>query len=168
MIAPLSSYLLREDRSGLELLAQLVLPDVDAEEEDDSIVQRAIMCSDDAHRPTAEELGSYLPAFNELSDLFAEAYIGMAGNCAGWPDSIEPLPPIATGAAPAALVIGGTLDAQTPLLWSETMANAIGGHFLGSSHEGHTSVFNDESNCVDSIVTTFLLDRLLPGAANCL
>ncbi len=168
VIASLSSYLLRDDRSGLELLAQLLLTEDDAGDDEGSMVERAIMCSDDGHRPSAEELASLLPAFNELSELFAEAYIGMAGNCAGWPESIEPLPLITTGVAPTALVIGGSSDAQTPLVWSELMATAIGGHYLASSHDGHTSVYNQESSCVDNLVTTFLLDGLLPGAADCL
>lgn len=168
LIAPLGSYLLRGDRSGLELLIQLLDPEDDGDEDDDTLIHKAVMCADDAYRPAAAELSALLPVFNARSDLFAEAYIALAGSCAGWPESVEPLSPIATGTAPAALVIGGTSDAQTPLPWSEEMAIAIGGHYLASSHAGHTSVYNGESACVDTIVTTFLLDGLLPGAADCL
>ncbi|MGQ7845847.1 alpha/beta hydrolase [Granulosicoccus sp. 3-233] len=168
LTAPLVSYLMRGDRSGLELLVQLLELDIDDGAEDDTLIHKAILCADDATRPTAEQLSASLPTFNALSDLFAEAYIGQAGSCAGWPESIDPLSPIATGTAPVALVIGGTSDAQTPLVWSEEMARAIGGHYLASSHQGHTSVFNGQNDCVDSIVTTFLLDGLLPGAADCL
>lgn len=167
LIAPLGSYLLRGDRSGLELLIQL-LGSGDDDEDDDTLIHKAVLCADDAYRPTVVQLSASLPTFNAQSDLFAEAYIGLAGSCAGWPESVEPLPPIATGTAPAALIIGGSSDAQTPLEWSEEMAIAIGGHFLASSHAGHTSVFNRESECVDTIVTTFLLEGFLPGAADCL
>jgi len=78
------------------------------------------------------------------------------------------LAPIATNTAPASLVIGGTSDAQTPLLWSTEMAAAIGGYFLASSHAGHTSVFTEQSECVDRLVTDFLLDGQLPNGVDCL
>lgn len=169
LIAPLMVYLQQGDTSGLLALVQLLqTPSAEEDAVDDTTAQKAVMCADDAHRPTAAELINALPRFNAVSDLFAEAYIGQAGTCAGWPESIEPLPVIATGLAPAALVIGGTSDAQTPKAWSEEMADAIGGFYLASSHEGHTSVYNEESECVDAAVTAFLLDGLLPSGTDCL
>ena len=122
----------------------------------------------DAFRPSESDLLANLEEFNLVSDLFAEAFIGLAGSCAGWPESPEPVPLIATGTAPGSLVIGGTSDAQTPIQWSEEMAQSIGGYFLASSHNGHTAVFNDESECVDGIVTSFLVDGQLPTAGDCL
>ncbi len=119
LIAPLMQYLQQGDTSGLQVLVQLLNSpaDVNEDEEDDdddsTTAQNAVLCADDAHRPTVTELTDALPRYNALSDLFAEAYLGQAGVCVGWPESIEPLPLIATGTAPASLVIGGTSDAQT-------------------------------------------------------
>ncbi len=171
LIAPLMQYLQQGDTSGLLVLVQLLNSPSDEDDEgdgDNTTAQNAVMCADDAYRPTTTELLDALPRFNAISDLFAEAYIGQAGVCAGWPEAIEPLAEIATGTAPAALVIGGTSDAQTPIAWSEEMANAIGGYYLASSHDGHTSVYNEESECVDAAVTAFLLDGLLPTGTDCL
>jgi len=109
-----------------------------------------------------------LNTFNTRSDLLAEAYLPLAASCVGWPEAIEPLPLITTRTAPASLVIGGTTDAQTPLIWSDEMAESIGGYFLASSHRGHTAVFSERSACVDDRVVDFLLNDQLPVSGNCL
>lgn len=137
------------------------------EDEDNETAQIAILCADDAFRPSADSLISLLGEFNQISDVFAEAQIPLAGACAGWPAALEPLPPISTNTAPVSLVIGGTTDTQTPIAWSESMAQAIGGVYIRSEHLGHTAVFNDASDCIDTIVEKFLLDGLAPAATEC-
>ncbi len=153
----------------IEQLDELGFFDNEEEEgdEDNETAGVAVLCADDADRPSADTLVSLLGEFNQLSDAFAEAQVAEAGLCAGWPAALEPLPIIATSTAPVSLVIGGTTDAQTPLAWSETMAQSIGGIFIRSEHSGHTSVFNEESDCIDDLVEQFLLDGLAPAATEC-
>ncbi len=172
LVAPLVSYLINDDIQVLEdFVTFLNDQGVQLAEEDDgdgAAAQLAVLCADDAARPTADELDEALQRFNSQSDLFAEASLPLAASCTGWPDAIEPLPIITTRTAPESLVIGGTTDAQTPLAWSEEMATSIGGYYLPSSHDGHTSVFNGRSDCVDEIVVDFLLNNQLPESGDCL
>jgi len=151
--------------------ADIVIPAFTSFEEDElsvEVAQYAVLCTDDPVRPTATDIVGYLEEFNNISDLYAEYSIDVAGRCAGWPESIDPLPTIGTSIAPMSLVIGGTNDTTTPFEWSVDMASAIGGYLLASSHDDHTVVYSGESDCVDDIVTTFLVDGQLPTAGDCL
>ena len=139
----------------------------DDEEEDSTTVEIAVLCADDAHRPTEASLIELAAEFNLISDVFAENIVSQTAECAGWPEALEPLAPIGTGTAPLSLVIGGTTDTNTPLAWSEAMAQAIGGVFIRSEHKGHTSVFNGESECIDNLVEQFLMDGLTPATTEC-
>lgn len=134
---------------------------------DDETMVSAVICADDAFRPTRDSLVNLLGPFNELSDIAAEAQIAQAAICVNWPASLEPLAAIATSTAPLSLVIGGTTDAPTPSAWSKAMAQAIGGFYIRSEHSGHTVVFTNSSACIDSIVEQFLLDGLAPSQTQC-
>ncbi len=155
------------DRFVTQLEALGFLDDEEGDE-DNETAGVAVLCADDAARPDADTLVSLLSEFNQISDAFAEAQVTEAGLCADWPTALEPLPIIATSTAPVSLVIGGTTDAQTPLTWSEKMAESIGGIFIRSEHDGHTSVFNEQSDCIDAMVEQFLLDGLAPADTVCL
>lgn len=128
----------------------------------------AVMCADDAIRPSQSSIVDLLDPFNQVSDIAAEVQIAQAAICTNWPEAINPLPVIASGIAPLSIVIGGTTDAQTPLSWSQEMAQAIGGVFITSDHPGHTVVFNGASSCIDTIVEQFLIDGLAPAETQCL
>lgn len=163
-------YLNSYDVGVLEQFIQLLDAlgqDFEDDDSDGVTAQTAVMCADDAYRPTADELITLLTQMNTVSDPFAEAQLAVAGLCAGWPQAIEPLAPIATSTAPMSIVIGGTTDAQTPVQWSETMAQAIGGTYIRSEHPGHTVVFTDQSECVDDLVEQFLADGLAPAVTQC-
>ncbi len=127
----------------------------------------AVMCADDSSRPTIDSLDALRIQFNVESDLLAETLMINAGMCAGWPESIDPIPPIATNQAPPSLVIGGPSDAQTPLLFAQQMAAAVGGQFLRSEHEGHTTVFSPFNSCTNAAVETYLLTGNLPSTMVC-
>jgi len=127
----------------------------------------AVMCADDPARPTVESLEQVSRDFNQLSDLLAESAVTQSAICAGWPTALDPIPPIATGQAPASIVIGGPTDAQTPLIFAQQMAPAVGGQFLLSQHLGHTVSFQNKSSCVDSNLINFLLDGSLPTTGVC-
>lgn len=141
--------------------------DSEGEGDDSETAEIAILCADDATRYTTDELIGSLEEFNRLSDLFAELQLADLALCSGWPQALEPLSPIAATLAPVSLVIGGTGDAQTPLQWSEQMAQSIGGVFIRSEHDGHTAVFNGESDCVDDLVEEFLIDGVVPVITSC-
>jgi len=172
VIAPLTNYLLTGEREGLAAVADMLGGPPDEAsvppEFDFGITQSAILCADESARPSVADILSYKQELDTASDFLAEILLQQVMYCAGWPEPTEPLAPIATGLAPTSLVVGGTNDTATPIKLSENMANAIGGYFLASSHEGHTAVYEDKSECVDNIATTFLEEGQLPTAGNCL
>jgi len=137
--------------------------DQDDGETDRLTLERAVVCADDATRPRVESLLTNLGALNESSDLFAETILPVAASCVGWPEALDPVADIRTTDAPPSLVIGGTGDVRTPISWAVETADAIGGVFLSSGHQGHTTVFTRENDCVDSIVVDFLLEGTLPA-----
>lgn len=129
----------------------------------------AVICADDAARPNVDLLINELAEFNQISNIFAESAIAdTAAICIGWPEAINPLPPITTSVAPQALVIGGTTDPFTTIQESREMAAAIGGYFIESAHLGHGIVYVDDNQCVDSVATDFLLTGMLPTMTECL
>ena len=166
LLSPLYDYIQTNDISELRDIYQGALSEL-VDTEDDT-AERAVMCADDATRPTANELNTLLADYNQLSDIFAEINISQAGMCSGWPDSLTELPPIATNQAPPALVIGGTTDTLTLSRWSEEMAQSIAGYYLESNHLGHTVAFTGNSSCVDAIAEEFLLTGLQPVESRCL
>ena len=128
----------------------------------------AVLCADDFQRPTIDSLEAILPSHNAESDLFAELYLYTTGVCFGWPESIDPIPFISTNQAPPSLVIGGPTDAQTPLIFAPEMAAAVGGQFLRSDHDGHTTVFSGANQCTESAVEVFLTTGALPTTDHCM
>ena len=66
--------------------------------------------------------------------------------------------------APPILVIGTTRDPATPLAQARALAGALErGRLLVAEGEQHTS-FNNGNECVDGIVTRYLVDRKVPRA----
>lgn len=144
----------------LSLIEELDLDNTD--EESGLTLDTAILCADDAARPDVASLKRQLDTLNESSDVFAEALLPMAAQCVAWPDAIQPLTNIRADNAPVSLVIGGTSDVNTPITWAVEMADAVGGLFLSSNHQGHTTVFTRENPCVESILLDYLLEGNLP------
>ncbi len=169
LIGSLSSYIESRDVSDLEFLDRILGISESAEDNGpvNNTANIAALCADDASRPTVDSLVALGQDFNAASNLLAEAYLRPASNCAGWIEALNPLPTIATNQAPASLVIGGPTDAQTPLVFAEQMAEAVGGHFLRSEHQGHTTVFTGKNACTNRVVETFLLSGQLPSFSVC-
>lgn len=166
LLAPvLIDYILDGDLGPLIELAQAQAAEDDGPllpTGDNATVGVAVLCADDGARPTLDALRELALDLNMRSDVFAEADLALASSCAGWPDAVDPVAPIATDEAPASLVVVGTRDAQTPAQWGLPMAAAIGGRLLVSAHAGHTAVFNGRSACVDAAALGYLLDGTLP------
>ena len=158
-----------------EIFTTINGPDEDPEVTDEEInegddgetVSTALLCADDADRPSVESLLSTLDMFNPISDIFAEDSIAELARCAGWPQALSPLAPIVTNTAPMSIVIGGSNDAVAPIVLSEDLAIAIGAAFLRSDHPGHVSVFLGKSDCVDTVAEAYLLDGTLPAIQEC-
>ena len=165
LLEPLHQYLLTGDISELRNIYEGALGDF--LDDGDDTAERAVMCADDATRPTAGDLVTLLAEYDQLSDIFAEVNLSQAGMCSGWPASLAALPTIATAQAPPALVIGGTTDTLTLARWAEEMARSITGFYLESDHLGHTVVFSGASPCVDAIAEEFLLTGLQPVQSTC-
>jgi len=148
-LGPLVSYLQDRDINTFALAIQAIFnadaegdAEGDEEGEEGDAHSAAVLCGDDSARPDASSLISDLAEFNQLANIFAEYLIGdLTSICVGWPEALNPVPPIATSTVPQALVIGGSTDPITPLQGSRDMAAAIGGYFLESEHTGHTTVF---------------------------
>lgn len=166
LLPPLYEYLQTNDITELQEIYESGVNEYF--EDGDDTAERAVMCADDAVRPTASELKTRLSDYNEISNIFAEIYVPQSGMCSGWPESVDALPTITTNQAPPALVIGGTTDTLTLARWSQEMAQSIGGYYLESNHLGHTTVFSGQSSCVDAIAEEFLLTGLQPVESLCL
>jgi len=169
MIGPLSRYLETLDVEPLIQLDTMLGLSEAAEDitRTNTTAAIAVYCADDPTRPTVDSLDTLRIQFNAISDLLAEIQLFAISVCSGWPESIDPIPQIATNQAPVSLVIGGPSDAQTPLVFAQQMAAAVGGQFLRSEHDGHTTVFRPGNSCTNSAVETFLLTGNLPTTLVC-
>lgn len=172
LLAPLLiDYAISGDPTDMFTLIQEFGLDEEGQEGDGNeslTLERAVVCADDAERPSVESLLTKLGSLNESSDFFAEATVPLAASCVGWPEALDPVSDIRVTDAPASLVIGGIGDVRTPISWAVETADAIGSVFITSGHQGHTTVFSRENDCVDSIVVDFLLDGTLPPkGTNC-
>jgi pimeloyl-ACP methyl ester carboxylesterase len=84
------------------------------------------------------------------------------------PCSVWPVPPrrptgrLTAAGAPPILVIGTTEDPATPLAQARSLAGSLRrGRLLVAAGEQHTS-FDNGNECVDTIVTRYLVDRRVP------
>lgn len=167
---PFYEYMETGDISVLTELADFLIEgsvDVEGPAIDATTAQRAVICADDSSRPTADQIEQLRSRFNEQSDLIAELQLVGAASCMDWPQALRPPAPIATGTAPEMLVIAGAADTQTPAIWSERMAQAIGARYLLSNHLGHTVTFFRGNECVDQVVADYLINGALPDTGYC-
>jgi pimeloyl-ACP methyl ester carboxylesterase len=83
--------------------------------------------------------------------------------CSVWP--VRPRAPVGrlrAAGAPPILVIGTTEDPATPLAQARSLAGSLrSGRLLVAAGEQHTS-FDNGNECVDTIVTRYLVDRRVP------
>lgn len=167
----LLEYAANGDSTVLELFSALfddAFGEDSLADDDNETSLKAVMCADDAVRPVSSDLIPLLTSYNSVSDLFAEAYVANAGLCMGWPAAIDPVEILSTPVSSGLLIIGGTSDAQTPLVWSESIAAVTTSPLIVSGHSGHTVVFQDENECVDQQVVDFIREGRIPEQADCL
>ncbi|HEX5995870.1 MAG TPA: alpha/beta hydrolase [Jiangellales bacterium] len=124
----------------------------------------AVHCVDRPDVTDPEEVEATLPEFEEASPVFGPflAWGGLA--CGEWPvqAEAEPTPVTAPGAAPI-LVVGTTGDLATPYEWAISLADQLeSGFLLTYDGFGHLAYRTAGSDCVDSVVDTYLLEGELP------
>lgn len=86
--------------------------------------------------------------------------------CLHWP---FPGTELAVGktTAPPAFVVGGNLDANTPVEWAHTLASALdnGSYVVTHDQPGHVAWLSND--CVTALEVKFLLDGKDPGVTHC-
>ena len=97
------------------------------------------------------------PHFAEYS-----TFLGATLNCSGWPVGVVRRTTTDRFSG-RALVIGTTLDDETPYPWSQRTAAQIGGTLLTRDGLGHISLGRSNA-CVDKAVTAYLIDLATPRA----
>jgi len=171
VISPLVDYLQNRDLVKLEEdIGEIYDEFADFVTDTNLPIDIAVLCADDAIRPDSDSLIRDLTELNQVSNIYAEYIIrNLISTCIGWPQAVNPVPPITTNTAPQSLIIGGTTDQFTPLQASRDMATAIGGYLIESAHGGHDIVFRPfrGTECVDSAVTEFLRTGNLPAVNEC-
>jgi pimeloyl-ACP methyl ester carboxylesterase len=132
--------------------------DVIAESDDDTvpIVFQSVLCADDALRPTRDDLLSLSNELNAVTDFFTETQLPLVAACSAWPEPLEPYPAFTQPSQGRTLIIGGTADYQTPLVWSQRLAESTGAPLITSDHSGHLIALTGNSACVDNTVIQFL------------
>jgi len=102
------------------------------------------------------ELKAAAPVFGRFFDLAYDA-------CEDWPFDGVGTPAIRAVGADPILVIGTTRDPATPYVWAQRLAEALdSGVLLTFDGDGHTAYLTTGSECIDTVVDTFLLEGTVP------
>jgi pimeloyl-ACP methyl ester carboxylesterase len=128
---------------------------------------------------TLAALGSFLEAgyprvensFENLTEanfaIYCADFAGRRGefavdDCRGWPETVEPIPPITpVDVANPIVVIGTDGDPATPGFLAPEMADALGDAVsVRWEGAGHTAFLNSE--CIDRLVVDYLIDLVVP------
>jgi pimeloyl-ACP methyl ester carboxylesterase len=123
----------------------------------------AVHCLDNSFPRSLAALESVAADVATLAPRTGAFYMNLGYACVSWPAPSRPTPATPTGhGAPPLLVVGGTLDNQTPYLWAERLANQLeGAVLLTREGSGHTSYFL--SRCVVQAVDAYLLELTMPA-----
>lgn len=134
----------------------------------DNETNRAINCLDLRWSQTLQtptDLQMLLLQAKSVAPRFGEASVGGGpAICIGYPlPPIEPTPlPVFLTGVPPIVVIGATLDASTPYIWSQRIATLIqGSRLITRTGFGHVSY--DKSRCVQQKVDAYLINLTAPA-----
>lgn len=123
----------------------------------------AVHCVDRPDVTDLEEIEASLSEFEEVSPVFGPflAWGGLA--CGEWPVEAQAEPALVTAqGAPPILVVGTTGDLATPYEWAVALADQLeSGFLLTREGFGHLA-YRMGSDCVDSIVDSYVLEGELP------
>lgn len=125
----------------------------------------AISAMDNPTTVTTEQVEAFAVQLAEISPLFGTSLAWELWQISNWPvspDAQAVATPDAFVNIPAVLIIGGANDPATPLVWAEATRDLLPGSTLVVwDGVGHTAT-GTGSNCVDDIVSAFLLEGVLP------
>jgi pimeloyl-ACP methyl ester carboxylesterase len=123
----------------------------------------AVSCLDQSFPRSVEAYEALAAETIALAPRTGAYYLSAGYPCVFWPAPSRSLPASPTGqGAPPLLVVGGTLDNQTPYIWAERLAGQLeGAVLLTREGSGHTSYFL--SRCVAETVDAYLLELRLPA-----
>ena len=130
---------------------------------------RAIHCLDSRWSqllPNADAARAFTVAFKAISPHFGEAGFVQGDQwCFGYPVAPIEAAPVNTQVAagiPPVLVIGGTLDKNTPFKWAQNVAARIpNSRLIVRNGPGHGSL--SKSRCVQQIVADYLAHGTVPA-----
>ena len=123
----------------------------------------AINCVD---RPVASDIATYDalgPVYAQISPLFGPAFQYANLLCSFWPaKATGHAGPLTVDGAPPILLVGGSNDPATPLVWAQSVhAQLKGSVLLIREGNGHTSF--DSSPCAHSAEDAYLISLTLPA-----
>jgi pimeloyl-ACP methyl ester carboxylesterase len=137
-------------------------PDGTYEEPNSVYTFAAVHCLDNSFPRDVTALQSVAAEVATLAPRTGAFYMNLGYACVSWPapHRATPAPPTGHGAPPL-LVVGATLDNQTPYIWAQRLAGQLeGAVLLTREGSGHTSYFL--SSCVVEAVDAYLLELTLP------
>lgn len=126
--------------------------------------QTLVNCADLTERPEAVEAVEIARSVAAEVPVFGDTVGWSAITCIGWPEPANPTPRITGEGAGPILVVGTKGDPATPYEWAEEMADTLpSASLLTYEGNGHTA-FLTAGECVDDIVSRFLIDLREPSA----
>jgi pimeloyl-ACP methyl ester carboxylesterase len=120
-----------------------------------------VECTDAAYPNTADELATFRNGVSGIAPVLGPVWTSRDGVCVNWPTAKKPLGSLLSTAARTTMVVGGTKDSRTPLVWSSGLTQAMrNARLLTRDGDGHTSF--DRSRCVREAVGRYLTTFELP------
>ncbi len=129
----------------------------------------AVTCLDRDDGVPSDQVGRYLPRFEQASPTFGAIFAYSLSACESWPvrSGREPRPLRVTDVPPV-LVVGTTRDPATPLVWAQALTRQLRGSVLvRRDGDGHTG-YGRGSACTDRTVEAYLVAGTVPpGEVDC-
>jgi pimeloyl-ACP methyl ester carboxylesterase len=124
-----------------------------------------ITCNDAVAHPGGRETAALARALSVRQPLGgAEAVANNLIGCPGWPTPSGAVAPLSRVRAPAPVVIGNTVDPNTPYASARALAAAVGGRLVTVGVVGHTWLLNAATDpCMQRVVGAYLVDGTLPA-----
>ncbi|WP_434743927.1 alpha/beta hydrolase [Micromonospora sp. SH-82] len=121
----------------------------------------AVNCSDEAQRPTVEQIRQYQSQWRQQYPLFGPALATGMLSCIEWPARPDPYPTGPAEGAPPIVVVGTTGDPATPYEQTPALAAMLAvGRVVTWEGEGHTAY--PKTACVVEAVDAYLIDLTVP------
>jgi pimeloyl-ACP methyl ester carboxylesterase len=122
-----------------------------------------VECTDAAYPNTVDELITFRTGLSGIAPVLGPIWTIRDSVCVNWPTTKKPLGSLVSTAPRTALVVGGSKDSRTPLVWSSGLTQAMGNaRLLTRDGDGHISF--DRSRCVREALGRYLTTFVLPDA----